>query len=217
MSSAAMMDSSSSMMMETSSAMATATMSSMGSYSTPSYGSGMSSWGGSGYNSCVQQCMASASMGSMEMPSATSGGSSGSGATHTVVVAPSQGVLRYVPFAVNASVGDTVLFMWGANNHTVTKSSQLTPCNKTTDTPFASGTQNKSFSFSQVVNDTNPTFFYCGTPGHCPKGMFGVINPPSVDNNAGASNSSSNSSAMSMMSSMMMNVSRFLSLTRCIS
>lgn len=147
--------------------------------------------------------MASASMGSMEMPSATSGGSSGSGATHTVIVAPSQGVLRYVPFAVNASVGDTVMFMWGANNHTVTKSSQLTPCNKTTDTPFASGEQNKTFSFSQVVNDTNPTFFYCGTPGHCEKGMFGVINPPSVDNNAAPA------SAMSMMSSMMMNVSRF--------
>ena len=146
--------------------------------------------------------MASASMGEMSLPSSTNSGSSGSGATHTVVVAPSQGVLRYVPFAVNASVGDTVLFMWGANNHTVTKSSELTPCNKTTDAPFASGTQNKSFTFSQVVNDTNPTFFYCGTPGHCPKGMFGVINPPSVDNNAG-------SSAMSMMSSMLVNVSEF--------
>jgi hypothetical protein len=70
--------------------------------------------------------------------------------------------------------------MWGANNHTVTKSSELTPCNKTSDAPFASGTQNQSFVFTQVVNDTNPTFFYCGTPGHCPKGMFGIINPPSA-------------------------------------
>lgn len=35
----------------------------------------------------------------------------GTGATHTVVVAPTKGVLRYVPFAVNASVGDTVRFM----------------------------------------------------------------------------------------------------------
>jgi hypothetical protein len=25
------------------------------------------------------------------------------------------------------------------------------------------------------VNDTNPTFFYCATPGHCPKGMFGIM------------------------------------------
>jgi hypothetical protein len=37
-----------------------------------------------------------------------------------------------------------------------------------------------------MVNDTNPTFFYCGTPTHCEKGMFGIINPPSVFNNAGS-------------------------------
>jgi plastocyanin len=67
--------------------------------------------------------------------------STGSGATHTVIVAPSQGVLRYVPFAVNASVGDTIKFVWGAGPHTVTKSSELTPCNKTSTAPFASGTQ----------------------------------------------------------------------------
>ena len=78
---------------------------------------------------------------------ATSGsmGDSGSGATLTVIVAPTQGVLRYIPFAVNASVGDTIKFMWGANNHTVTKSSQLTPCNKTADALFASGTHDKDF------------------------------------------------------------------------
>jgi hypothetical protein len=71
--------------------------------------------------------------------------SSGSGATHTVWVAPTQGVLRYVPFALNASVGDTVKFVWGANNHTVTKSSALDLCNKTSSAPFASGEQNKTF------------------------------------------------------------------------
>jgi hypothetical protein len=70
--------------------------------------------------------------------------------------------------------------MWGANNHTVTKSSSLTPCNKTADKPFGSGEQNKGFVFTQVVNDTNPTFFYCGTPTHCEKGMFGIINPPNA-------------------------------------
>jgi plastocyanin len=139
---------------------------------------------------------------SMYMPpsSTSSSGSSGSGKTHTVIVAPSQGVLRYVPFALNASVGDTVKFMWGANNHTVTKSSELALCNKTSDQPFASGEQNKSFVcknmihlpvsgqrltdcpplVTQVVNDTNPTFFYCGTPTHCEKGMFGIINPPNA-------------------------------------
>jgi len=119
------------------------------------------------------------------MPTATSGssgsyGSSGSGATHTVIVAPTQGVLRFVPFAVNASVGDTVKFMWGANTHTVTKGSALLPCNKTADAFFTSGSHDKDFVFTQVVNNTDPTYFFCNTPGHCQKGMFGMINPPSA-------------------------------------
>jgi plastocyanin len=151
------------------------------SYSTPSYGSGSSSWDNSPYDNCVQQCVASyGAPPASYTPSNTvnSVNSGGDGVTHTVIVAPTQGVLRYVPFAVNASVGDTIMFMWGANEHTVTKSSILLPCNKTEDAPFASGEQNQSFTFTQVVNDTNPTFFYCGTPGHCEKGMFGIINPP---------------------------------------
>jgi hypothetical protein len=88
--------------------------------------------------------------------------------------------LRYVPFAINASVGDTVKFVWGANVHTVTKSSALAPCNKSADAPFVSGSQNKSFVFEQVINNTDTTFYYCGTPTHCQKGMFGIINPPSA-------------------------------------
>jgi plastocyanin len=113
-------------------------------------------------------------------PTVTAGheGPVGTGATHTVVVAPSQGVLRYIPFALNATVGDTIKFMWGANNHTVTKGTALTPCNKSEDEfSFASGLQNKDFVFTQVVNDTEPTYFYCAAPTHCQKGMFGIINP----------------------------------------
>jgi len=168
----------------TSEALETETSSAWSSYSTPSYGSGSSSWGGSGYDNCVSQCLAqfgspAASYMPPTMTSDSAGSSSGNGATHTVIVAPSQGVLRYVPFAVNASVGDTVMFMWGANNHTVTKSGVLTPCNASSDSPFASGIQLKDFVFTQVVNDTNPVYFHCAFPGHCQKGMFGVINPSS--------------------------------------
>lgn len=168
-----------------SSSLATSTASAYGSSSTPTYGSGSSNWGGSNYDNCVAQCVASfgaPAASSTPTATATSGsmGNSASGATLTVIVAPTQGVLRYVPFAVNASVGDTIKFMWGANNHTVTKSSQLTPCNKTADALFASGTHNKDFTFTQVVNDTSPTYYYCGTPGHCQQGMFGIINPPNA-------------------------------------
>jgi len=39
----------------------------------------------------------------------------------------------------------------------------------------------KHLLVTQVVNDTNPTFFYCATPGHCAKGMFGIMSVASVD------------------------------------
>lgn len=152
--------------------------------STNTYGSGSSNWGSGNYDNCVQQCIASfgAPPAAYTPPPSTTtdSGSSGSGSTITIIVAPTQGVLRYVPFATNASVGDTIKFMWNANMHTVTKSSEASLCNKTDDAPFASGVQNKSFVFTQVVNSTDPTFFYCGVPTHCQKGMFGIINPPSA-------------------------------------
>ncbi len=141
------------------------------SYSPSSYGSGSANWNKGSYDSCVQRMFLSAhvltrlirlviecvaqfgSPSSMYMPpSTTSSGSSGNGKTHTVIVAPTQGVLRYVPFALNASVGDTVKFVWGANVHTVTKSSQLSLCNKTGDQPFASGSQNKTFVCKNTIH-----------------------------------------------------------------
>lgn len=146
------------------------------------YGSGAANWG-TDLNSCVQMCQAKFGMSSGAAPPATTtvAAVAGTGATHTVIVAPTKGVLRYVPFAVNASVGDTVRFMWGAGPHTVTKSSALTVCNKSAEADaFVSGQQNASFVFDQIVNNTDPTFFFCGVPTHCQKGMFGIINPPSA-------------------------------------
>jgi plastocyanin len=156
----------------------------------PTYGSGSNSWGSNSggsnpYDDCVQQCQAKYPQWNPSTDSSSGDSSSGdsptkTGMTHVVWVAPTQGVLRYVPFAVNASVGDTVKFIWGANNHTVTKGSELTPCNATSDSPFATGIQQKGFTFEQLVNDTNPLFVYCAFPGHCEKGMFGIINPPNA-------------------------------------
>lgn len=157
----------------------------------PSYGSGYANWG-TDLNSCVQMCQAKFGAPSGAPPPSTTtpteAPAAGTGATHTVIVAPTKGVLRYVPFAVNASVGDTVRFMWGAGPHTVTKSSALTVCNRTAEAAsFASGQQNASFVFDQVVNTTEPTFFFCGVATHCQKGMFGIINPPNAA--AGAASS----------------------------
>lgn len=152
-------------------------------YTSPSYGSGSSNWKGSSeYEDCVQQCVAkySSPLGEYK-PTATTKveGEAGTGATHTVIVAPSQGVLRYIPFAVNASVGDTVKFMWGANNHTVTKSSSLLPCNASAESAFDTKIQVKDFTFVQKVTTTEPTFFHCTVGVHCQRGMFGIINPAS--------------------------------------
>ncbi|KAG7092422.1 hypothetical protein E1B28_008778 [Marasmius oreades] len=193
-----MMEESSSMMYETMQQESTSTSSSY--ESMPTYGSGKSDWG-SGYDDCVQKCVATyGAPPATYQPTATTGseGSSGSGSTVTVIVAPTQGVLRFVPAAVNASVGTTIKFMWGAGPHTVTKGSALLPCNKSAEAPaFTSGQQEKGFVYNQVVNDTKPTFYFCGVPGHCQKGMFGMINPTS---DAGAA-----TSVGGMMQSMMAN------------
>lgn len=157
----------------------------------PTYGSGGAKWD-TGYEDCVSKCLADyGNKDTWYKPSATKEPEPeqpGNGVTHTVIVAPTQGVLRYIPFAVNASVGDSVKFVWGANNHTVTKGTQLLPCNKTADALFTSGLQSKDFTFTQVVNTTEPTYFFCNAPTHCQKGMFGIINPPS---NSGAPTSAS--------------------------
>jgi len=148
------------------------------------YGSGHHNWN-PGYDNCVQTCMnrhaAAPSMYTAPPSTTTTDGGNG-GVTHTVLVAPAQGILRFSPFAVNASVGDTIHFLWGGSPHTVTRSSILTPCNKTLDHDgfFASGIQNKSFTFNVEVNTTDVITYYCGVPGHCPQGMFGFINPPNA-------------------------------------
>jgi plastocyanin len=60
-------------------------------------------------------------------PSAAIGSSGSNGMTHTVVVALIAGVLRFVLFAVEAAVSDTVEYVWGADLHTVTKGSARHP------------------------------------------------------------------------------------------
>jgi plastocyanin len=148
-------------------------------YESSSYGSGSSNWNSGEYEDCVNQCIAkySSPLGEYKATPTAKNEEKGTGATHTVIVAPTQGLLRFVPFAVNASVGDKVKFMWGADNHTVTRGSALLPCNATADKGFNSELQIKGFEFVQEVTDTEPTYFYCARAPHCQKGMFGMINP----------------------------------------
>ncbi|THH16494.1 hypothetical protein EW146_g4154 [Bondarzewia mesenterica] len=91
--------------------------------------------------------------------------------------------LTYEPSSVNASVGDTIQFLFMAKNHTVTQSAFASPCaNLSTggiDSGFQAVSANSTLtpSYSFVLNDTTPLWFYCRQTGHCAKGMVFAVNP----------------------------------------
>jgi plastocyanin len=157
----------------------------------PTYGSGESKWGKS-YEDCVSKCVAQYGEPPKEwkpkepMPAPAEG----TGAVHTVMVAPMQGVLRYWPFAVNASVGDTIRYVWSTPaNHTATLSSALAPCNRSAraeELKWASGVRNGSAgpqNFDVLITTDEQQFFYCSVAQHCEKGMFGMVQPKQGGNN----------------------------------
>lgn len=88
-----------------------------------------------------------------------------------------------------ANVGDTILFQFYPTNHSVIRAEYGYPCIPYEDTGvdkigFFSGFKpvdailNNPPSWSLVINDTNPIFYYCGAPGSCINfQMVGVINP----------------------------------------
>lgn len=88
-----------------------------------------------------------------------------------------------------ANVGDTIEFQFYPTNHSVIRSEYGYPCVPYEDTGvdkvgFFSGFKpvdailSEPPSFSLLVNDSNPIFFYCGAPGSCIEHqMVGVINP----------------------------------------
>ncbi|KAL7414617.1 hypothetical protein BDY24DRAFT_385852 [Mrakia frigida] len=155
------------------------------------YGSGSTNW--DGFNNCVQSCQAQFGgiyTAGQAAPTGTATAVAGATKTHTVIVAPTQGVLKFVPFAVDAAVGDEIVYKWGANVHTVTKGSGGALCNASKDNGFTSGRQNITFEFKKTVNDTKPLWVFCGVPTHCQKGMFAGVNikkvTPSDQNATGA-------------------------------
>jgi plastocyanin len=176
--------SSSSMMMDTTST---------ASYAAPTYGSGQNNWGKS-YDDCVSKCVAQYGSPPMEWkPSESMAPPSdgGNGVIHTVMVAPMEGVLRYWPFAVNATVGDTIRYVWTTPaNHTATLSSALAICNKSAkadELKWASGVRNATggnpTTFDVLITTEETQFFYCSVKEHCHKGMFGMVQPKMGGNN----------------------------------
>ncbi|ETS73418.1 hypothetical protein PFICI_15023 [Pestalotiopsis fici W106-1] len=106
----------------------------------------------------------------------------GAGATHTVVVGGSAGLV-FTPAEVKAAIGDSVVFTFESNNHTVTQSAFATPCDPLAggmDSGFVPNVNNTVTPppqvAMQVMVDT-PLWFYCRQQGHCGKGMAMSINP----------------------------------------
>lgn len=161
----------------------------------PIYGSGSGGWQVS-YSDCVQQCVVSHPMpgtvvhippqehqvpmsdGSVVVqPSAGTevAPQASTGVTHDIVIEAAAGVLRAAPAFVKANQGDVVRFVFANGQHQIVESSVIAPCNATVG-GFDSGLQSAGGTFSFVVPDSAPRFFFSNVEGECAKGLFGGIN-----------------------------------------
>ncbi|KAF4436389.1 extracellular serine-rich protein [Fusarium austroafricanum] len=97
----------------------------------------------------------------------------------------------FVPNMIRAAAGDVIQFQFSSGNHTVTQSSEDSPCQPLGATqagmihsghiPFEDG-QTTVGTFSVPLNNTDPIYLYCATGPHCQIGQVMAINPPSEDN-----------------------------------
>ncbi|KAI1340110.1 Cupredoxin [Xylariaceae sp. FL0016] len=121
-------------------------------------------------------------IGSTTVAAGATGTIAGTGATHSVMVGGTAGLV-YTPSEVQAAVGDMVVFTFMSTNHTVTQSGFTTPCvamEGGMDSGFQPNADNAVNPPPQVamqVMSTDPTWFYCRQTGHCGKGMTFSINP----------------------------------------
>ena len=103
----------------------------------------------------------------------------GTGAVHTILVSPMDGILRYFPFSVNASIGDTIRYVWNTPaNHTATLSSALAPCNRSAradELKWASGVRNASQG-TQVCEYPRALLFLAGYSLRAP--LYSRCRPP---------------------------------------
>lgn len=95
--------------------------------------------------------------------------------------------LTFTPNSVTAQPGDILQFQFGARNHTVTQSTQETPCmplDATGGAPglhsgfitFDGGAGGNVGTFDVPVRDTQPMFLYCAQAMHCQQGMVMIVN-----------------------------------------
>ncbi|XTI89202.1 hypothetical protein V2W45_1401006 [Cenococcum geophilum] len=113
--------------------------------------------------------------------------SSAAAQTHTISVG--NGDYTFRPDVTQASPGDTIKFRFYPQNHSVVRAEYQFPCIPYEMTGkgkvgFSSGFKpvdavlDEPPSWSLIINDTEPAFFYCSGPLACTRfGMVAVINP----------------------------------------
>jgi len=111
---------------------------------------------------------------------------------HVVKVSGTTSVLTYTPNNVTAAVGDMVQFQFGVGNHTVTQSTFDEPCMPIGMTsnqtgvfsgfmPVTAGATTVP-TYTILVNNTTPMWFYCSQAKHCQSGMVMVVNENTAKN-----------------------------------
>ncbi|KAI4108330.1 MAG: hypothetical protein LQ339_002231 [Xanthoria mediterranea] len=114
---------------------------------------------------------------------------SGQVMVHVVKVSNKMGALTFEPNNLQVPAGDMVQFHFYPKNHSVVQSTFDQPCepinnNNASVTGFFSGFMPVKPdaamrpSYTIMVNNTNPIWYYCSQGDHCQKKMVGVINPP---------------------------------------
>ncbi|KAL8641429.1 MAG: hypothetical protein Q9228_001748 [Teloschistes exilis] len=161
----------------------------------PGYGSDTNSGSGSSGSGSMDSGSASSSMMPSSMSSASipmSTGTSGHVKVHVVKVSNKKGELVFEPKNMQAAPGSMVQFHFYPKNHSVVQSTFDQPCqpvknNMPSTMGFFSGFMpvkaNASMmpSYTIMVNDTKPIWYYCSQGDHCQDGMVGVINPPAAN------------------------------------
>ena len=102
----------------------------------------------------------------------------GGGQVFDVAVGPAGNKLRFVPDTLSISVGDTVRWTWGSDNHSVTSGTSCTddgqfcsPDNMNCDAGILSNT---GFVYEHTFTQAGSYSYFCAL--HCFAGMTGVIN-----------------------------------------
>ncbi|KAI1869573.1 hypothetical protein JX265_006663 [Neoarthrinium moseri] len=107
---------------------------------------------------------------------------------HVVSVATANNSLIFTPDNIKAPAGDMIQFQFRAGNHSVAQSTFDAPCSPisqhTNQTGVFSGFQPVAASqamgmvptWTIMVQNTNPMWFYCATGKHCQAGMVMVVN-----------------------------------------